>query len=44
MQYDIDTFVADCLPALEHDVKYIGGCCGSNAAYIRALRERIFGK
>ncbi len=44
VQYDIDTFVEDCLPALEHDVKYIGGCCGSNAAYIRALRERIFGK
>ena len=44
VQYDIDTFVEDCLPALEHDVKYIGGCCGSNAAYIRALGKRIFGK
>ena len=43
VQYDIDTFVEDCLPALEHDVKYIGGCCGSNAAYIQALRKRIFG-
>ncbi|MBR3503203.1 MAG: homocysteine S-methyltransferase family protein [Clostridia bacterium] len=44
VQYDIETFVEDCLPALEHDVKYIGGCCGSNAAYIRALGKRIFGQ
>ena len=40
-QYDIPTFVRDSLPALDHDVTYIGGCCGSNAAYIRALREAI---
>ena len=44
VQYDIATFVEDCMPALDCDVKYIGGCCGSNAAYIRAMRERIFGK
>ena len=44
VQYDIDTFVEDCMPALDCDVKYIGGCCGSNAAYIRAMRERIFGR
>jgi len=44
VQYDVDTFVADCLPALDHDVQYIGGCCGINAAYIRALRQRIFGQ
>ena len=44
VQYDVDTFVADCLPALDHDVQYIGGCCGSNAAYIRAMRQRIFGQ
>ncbi len=44
VQYDVDTFVGDCMPALEHDVKYIGGCCGSSPAYIRALREKIFGK
>ena len=43
MQYDIGTFVEDCMPALDCDVKYIGGCCGSNAAYISAMRERIFG-
>lgn len=43
VQYDINTFVEDCMPALEHDVKYIGGCCGSNPNYIRAMRKRIFG-
>jgi 5-methyltetrahydrofolate--homocysteine methyltransferase len=44
VQFDIDTFVADCMPALEYDVKYIGGCCGSNPSYIRALSKTIFGK
>ena len=43
VQYDVDTFVEDCMPALDCDVKYIGGCCGSNASYIRALGKRIFG-
>ena len=43
VQYDVDTFVKDCLPALEHDVKYIGGCCGSNPGYIRAMKKAIFG-
>ena len=43
VEYDVDTFVADCLPALEYNVKYIGGCCGSSPDYIRALRGKIFG-
>ena len=43
VQFDVDTFVEDCVPALQYDVTYIGGCCGSNASYIRALRKRIFG-
>ena len=43
VQFDVDTFVTDCLPALDHDVKYIGGCCGANASYIRALGKKIFG-
>ena len=42
-QYDIGTFVEDCMSALEGNVKYIGGCCGSTPAYIRAMRQRIFG-
>ena len=44
VQYDVNMFVEECMPALEYDVKYIGGCCGSNPSYIRALREKIFGK
>ena len=41
--YDADTFVADCMPALDANVKYIGGCCGSSPDYIRALIRRIRG-
>lgn len=44
VQYDVDTFVEDSMPALEQDVKYIGGCCGSSPAYIRALKNKIFEK
>ena len=44
VEYDVDTFVNDIVPALDYDVKYIGGCCGSNPKYITALRQRIFGK
>lgn len=44
MQYDVAAFVDECMPALDCDVKYIGGCCGSNPSYIAALRQRIFGK
>ncbi|MBO4298847.1 MAG: homocysteine S-methyltransferase family protein [Clostridia bacterium] len=43
VEYDIDTFVSDCLPALDYNVKYIGGCCGSNPDYIRALIRSIRG-
>lgn len=43
-EYDTDTFVRDCLPALSCGVKYLGGCCGSNPAYIRALRAELSGR
>jgi len=43
VEYDIDTFVTDCMPALEYNVKYIGGCCGSSPDYIRAMIRRIRG-
>ena len=43
VEFDVDTFVTDCMPALECNVKYIGGCCGSNPDYIRALIRRIRG-
>ena len=37
-QFDIEDFVRDSIPALSYGVKYIGGCCGSNVDYIRALK------
>ncbi|MBR3503340.1 MAG: homocysteine S-methyltransferase family protein [Clostridia bacterium] len=43
VEFDIDTFVADCAPALDCNVKYIGGCCGSNPDYIRALIKLVRG-
>ena len=42
-QYGIEDFIDECMPALDANVKYIGGCCGSNPAYIRAMKKRIFG-
>lgn len=41
VEYSVDVFVKDCLPALDCDIKYLGGCCGSNASYIRALRQAL---
>ncbi len=38
--YDIPTFIRQVMPALEY-VTYIGGCCGCNAGYIRALGEAM---
>ena len=35
--YDAATFVKDVAPALEF-VTYIGGCCGCNAEYVKALK------
>lgn len=40
-EFDVETFVKDSLPALEYNVKYIGGCCGSNPRYIKRLAERV---
>ena len=39
MQFDVDTFVEDCMPAVEAGVTYLGGCCGTSPAYIRRLAE-----
>ena len=40
--YDAATFVKDVEPALDV-VSYIGGCCGCNPSYIRALRAALNG-
>lgn len=41
VEYDADVFVEDCLPVLHSDIQYIGGCCGSDPSYIRALRKKL---
>lgn len=41
MSFDIETFVKDSLPALDCGVSCMGGCCGTNAAYIRRLGQRL---
>ena len=38
---DIDNFVREVLPAAEIGTAYIGGCCGTNPAYIRALQRGL---
>lgn len=38
VEYDAQTFVNESLPALQYGVRYMGGCCGSDPSYIRALR------
>lgn len=40
-EFDVETFAEDSLPALDFNVKYIGGCCGSNPRYIKRLAERV---
>ena len=39
--FDIETFADDVLPAVDMGATYIGGCCGTNAAYIKRLAEKI---
>ena len=39
--YDAAAFVREVLPALEYRVKYLGGCCGTDPSYIRALGENL---
>ena len=38
--YDAETFARELAPALEF-VSYVGGCCGSNAEYIRVLKTLL---
>ena len=43
-EFDIETFADDVLPAVDTGATYIGGCCGSNPAYIKRLAEKIRAK
>lgn len=38
--YTPQQFADDIVPALSY-VDYIGGCCGCDASYIRALRDKL---
>ena len=42
--FDIEAFADDVLPAVDMGATYIGGCCGTNAAYIKRLAEKIKAK
>ena len=42
--FDVETFADDVLPAVDMGATYIGGCCGTNAAYIKRLAEKIKAK
>ena len=39
--YDAAAFVREVLPSLQYPVKYLGGCCGTDPTYIKALKESI---
>jgi len=41
MQFDVEHFVTHSVKAMESGVSYIGGCCGTNPTYIRALRDKL---
>ena len=38
---DVQEFVSQTVPAAEIGATYIGGCCGTNACYIRALHDSL---
>lgn len=40
-EYSAEIFAADCIPALDSDILYLGGCCGSDPTYIRLLHEKL---
>lgn len=40
-EFDVESFVSNVVPAIEHGAVYLGGCCGSNPEYIRMMKSRI---
>lgn len=40
MEFNIDDFVEDCSHVFDC-ISYVGGCCGSNPSYIKALADRL---
>lgn len=41
-EYSAEVFAQDVAPALDF-VQYVGGCCGSDASYITAIKQRLNG-
>lgn len=42
-EFDVDSFVSNVIPAIDHGAVYLGGCCGSNPDYIRSIKTKIAG-
>ena len=38
---DVEDFTDDVIKSLDYNVKYIGGCCGANATYIKRMNEKL---
>ncbi len=40
-EFDVDSFVSNVIPAIEHGALYLGGCCGSSPEYIKTIKSKI---
>lgn len=40
-EFDVESFVANVIPAIEHGAVYLGGCCGSSPEYIKNIKSKI---
>ncbi|MBR6514123.1 MAG: homocysteine S-methyltransferase family protein [Clostridia bacterium] len=40
-EFDVESFVANVIPAIDHGAVYLGGCCGSCPEYIKTIKEQI---
>lgn len=40
-EFDVESFVANVIPAIEHGAVYLGGCCGSSPEYIEMIKSKI---
>lgn len=40
-EFDVESFVANVIPAIEHGAVYLGGCCGSSPDYIKTIKSKI---
>ncbi len=40
-EFDVESFVANVIPSIEHGAVYLGGCCGSSPEYIKTIKAKI---